>query len=100
MELEIEDLQIQFMVKNHHQSRAIHRVSFYIFKTMLQYKVEKFGGQLVMVNPYNTTQKCSRCGKVKTGDDKLKLKDRVYKCDCGLKRDRDLNAAVNILKSA
>lgn len=28
----------------------------------------------------------------------LKLKDRVYKCDCGLFIDRDLNASINLSK--
>ncbi|HBG7316032.1 TPA: transposase, partial [Clostridioides difficile] len=26
----------------------------------------------------------------------LKLKDRVYKCECGLSIDRDLNASINL----
>ena len=26
----------------------------------------------------------------------LKVSDRIYKCDCGLTMDRDLNAAINI----
>jgi len=28
----------------------------------------------------------------------MKLSDRVFKCDCGLVLDRDLNAAQNILR--
>ncbi len=26
----------------------------------------------------------------------LKLKDRIFKCECGLVLDRDLNAAINL----
>ncbi|MGO0881735.1 zinc ribbon domain-containing protein [Clostridioides difficile] len=26
----------------------------------------------------------------------LKLKDRIYKCSCGLSIDRDLNASINL----
>ncbi|HBI6999370.1 TPA: transposase, partial [Clostridium perfringens] len=36
---------------------------------------------------------CSQCGKVKKD---LKLKDRVYKCSCGLSIDRDLNGSINL----
>jgi len=43
-----------------------------------------------------TTKTCSRCGnKV----EKITIKDRVFVCpSCGLKIDRDLNSAVNMLK--
>ncbi|MBR5914800.1 MAG: transposase, partial [Selenomonadaceae bacterium] len=36
---------------------------------------------------------CSQCGKIKK---ELKLKDRIYRCECGLELDRDLNAAINL----
>ncbi|EOU1220926.1 transposase, partial [Clostridium perfringens] len=36
---------------------------------------------------------CSQCGKVKKD---LKLSDRIYKCNCGLTIDRDLNASINL----
>ena len=26
----------------------------------------------------------------------MKLSDRIYKCDCGLNIDRDINASINI----
>ncbi|TLX17301.1 hypothetical protein FFR93_05045 [Rhizobium sp. MHM7A] len=32
----------------------------------------------------------------KTGDDKLRLHNRTFRCDCGLVIDRDLNAAMNL----
>lgn len=44
-----------------------------------------------------TTQMCSSCGYKQ----KLELSQRVYECpECGMKLDRDINAAVNILKNA
>jgi transposase len=37
---------------------------------------------------------CSCCGNIKQD---LKLKDRIYICEkCGMKKDRDVNAAINI----
>ena len=43
-----------------------------------------------------TTQTCSKCGH----REKLELKDRVFECSgCGLSLDRDVNAALNVLKA-
>lgn len=51
--------------------------------------------KLMLVNPRNTSQICSNCGKpVPKG-----LSVRVHKCPhCGLVLDRDVNAAINILR--
>ncbi|AOY80275.1 transposase [Moorena producens JHB] len=49
------------------------------------------------VNPRNTSQNCSNCGKKVP----KKLKDRVHSCPhCGYVADRDVNAAINILNLA
>jgi putative transposase len=62
---------------------------------MLCYKAEGAGCKVVFVNPEGTTQQCSRCEMVVP----KKLWERVHSClNCGLTVDRDLNAAVNILK--
>ena len=48
----------------------------------------------MLVDPRNTSKKCSGCGNIKHD---LKLSDRTYHCEvCGLSMDRDLNAAINI----
>jgi len=41
-----------------------------------------------------TTQECFQCGKVH----KLSLSERMMECECGWKSDRDVNAALVILK--
>ncbi|HBT39778.1 MAG TPA: transposase, partial [Pseudothermotoga sp.] len=41
-----------------------------------------------------TTQECFICGK----KHRLSLSDRVIQCECGWRQDRDLNAALVILK--
>ena len=55
---------------------------------------------------YPSTQRCSRCGFVKTGDDKISLdgnmkhktKHNEYVCyECGAVMDRDENAVMNLL---
>jgi len=46
------------------------------------------------VNPWGTTQRCSRCGEIV----EKSLSDRIHACPyCGLVMDRDLNATLNIL---
>ena len=43
---------------------------------------------------YPSSKLCSCCGNIKKD---LKLKDRIYKCECcGLVIDRDLNASINL----
>ncbi|NEP79648.1 MAG: transposase [Okeania sp. SIO3B3] len=51
----------------------------------------------IAVNPKNTSQDCSNCGKKV----KKELKIRTHSCPhCGIVIDRDLNAAINIKNRA
>lgn len=46
---------------------------------------------------FASSKTCSQCG---TRKEDLKLSDRTYKCEhCGLSIDRDLNAAINLMKT-
>jgi putative transposase len=88
-----EKLQIRNMVKNHYLARSINDVSWGYFVQMLSYKVEKTGGQLIKVNPKNTSRTCSRCGAIQD----MPLSKREFKClSCGFVCHRDLNASINI----
>ncbi|WP_438319051.1 zinc ribbon domain-containing protein [Sporosarcina sp. FA9] len=58
------------------------------------YKAENAGKQVVLVNPYNTSQQCSNCLTIV----KKTLAERVHSCTCGYVADRDVNAARNILR--
>ena len=90
----IEDLNVKGMMKNKHLSDAIRKQGFYEFKRQLEYKCKFRGIKLVVADRfYPSSKTCSQCGKVKKD---LKLKDRVYKCSCGLSIDRDLNASINL----
>lgn len=74
-------------------AKQVYDVGWASFFNMLAYKAEEAGRVFVKVNPSGTTQNCSSCGiKVPKG-----LSVRVHDCACGLKIDRDLNAALNIL---
>jgi len=67
------------------------------FAQMLCYKAESAGGEVVFVNPANTTKTCSCCGNVQP----MPLWKRIYECsNCDYIGDRDVNAAKNILARA
>ena len=90
----IEDLNVKGMMKNKHLSKAIASQKFFEFKTKLMSKCKKNNIELRVVDRfYPSSKTCSNCGKVKKD---LKLSDRIYKCDCGLTIDRDLNASINL----
>lgn len=90
----IEDLNVKGMMKNKHLSDAIRKQCFYEFKRQLEYKCKFRGIELVVADRfYPSSNTCSQCGEIKKD---LKLKDRVYKCSCGLHIDRDLNASINL----
>lgn len=88
-----EDLNIQGMLRNHKLAKHISDASWNRLIQMTTYKAEWAGSEVRLVNPRNTSQKCSGCGEIvpKT------LADRIHCCPkCGLVLDRDLNAAKNI----
>ncbi|MDZ5036876.1 IS200/IS605 family element transposase accessory protein TnpB [Clostridium perfringens] len=90
----IEDLNVKGMMKNKHLSKAIASQKFFEFKTKLMSKCKQNDVELRIVDRfYPSSKTCSNCGKVKKD---LKLSDRIYKCDCGLAIDRDLNASINL----
>jgi len=91
-----EDLDIQDMLSDGKRviNRSIADVDWGQFVNCVSYEAENAGRSVVFVNPRGTTQECSGCGKVVPKD----LSIRVHDCPhCGLKIDRNLNAALNIL---
>ena len=90
----IEDLNVKGMLKNRHLSKAISKQNFYYFRLFLTQQCNKNNIELRVVDRWFPSSKtCNCCGQIKTD---LKLKDRVYKCDCGYIEDRDLNASYNL----
>jgi len=88
-----ENLNIKGMLRNHKLAKHISDCAWRKLIEYTTYKAEEAGVAVRLVNPKNTTQKCSGCGEVvpKT------LADRIHCCPhCGLEIDRDLNAAINI----
>jgi len=91
-----EDLDIQNMQKNnwHSMNKSIGDAAWGQFRQYTTYKAEYAGRTCVAVDPRNTTQMCSGCGQIVTKDLSVRIHDCPY---CGLKLDRDHNAALNIL---
>lgn len=75
-------------------NRGIMQNSFGELRTMLEYKADWYGGEVVAIDRYfPSTKLCSECGTV---TESKPLSVRYWKCDCGAKHDRDVNAARNI----
>lgn len=90
----MEKLQIRNMVKNRRLARSISDTLWGKILRMLEYKCRWRGGQLVLVDPKNTSKTCNACSAVK---DRLLLSERIFECEsCGFRFHRDLNAACNV----
>lgn len=105
----IEDLDVKAMQMSK-KAKNLHRSLFGRFRQFMEYKADKFNKELIIADRYYpSTQKCSNCGHVKTGDDKVTLqgnakhgtKHNEYICyECGFTADRDKNAVLNLLALA
>ena len=95
--ISIEDLNVKGMIKNHKLSKHIADASWGNFVTLLQYKCDWYGKELVKVNRfYPSSKSCYDCGWI---NQNLKLSDREWTCNsCGVIHDRDVNASRNVLK--
>ena len=102
----IEDLDVKSMQMSK-KAKNLHRSLFGKFRYQMEYKADKFGKTLILADRYYpSTQTCSNCRHVKTGDDKITLdgnkkygtRHNEYICyECGFKADRDWNAVMNLL---
>lgn len=94
----LETLGIQNMMKNHKLAKSISEVSWYQFKTLLEYKAGKEGKNVVSIGRFEPSSKLCTCG-YKNND--LTLADREWTCPmCNTHHDRDILAANNIKRFA
>ena len=90
-----EKLNVQGIAEEH--GRGTSDAGWCIFTDIISYKAEEAGCEVVFVNPNGTTKNCSRCGACVPKE----LWERQHDCpSCGLRIDRDKNAAINILMRA
>lgn len=92
----LEDLQINGMVRNRHLSKSILDAGWGYLKQRLADKAAEAGRQVALVHPSYTSKTCTSCGEYFSN---LSLADRWIECSCGLSIDRDVNAALNILRA-
>jgi len=95
----VEQLNVAGMLRNRHLARAVADTSMAELRRLLGYKTSWYGSKLFVADPWFPSSKtCSACGHVKA---KLGLAERSFVCDsCGLRADRDLNAALNLAQLA
>ena len=96
----VEDLDLKEMSKTKEELKLgifVNDLAFGTFLNQLKYKLEWLKKKLVKVDKYfPSSQLCSECGYRKTD---LLLKNKTWICpNCGVKHNRDHNAAVNIKK--
>ena len=93
----IEDLDVKGLKEKGHNTwlhRSIHDAAWAKFAFMLSYKAQSAGRKLILVDPRNTTQRCSNCGSIV----RKELSDRIHECPyCGFVADRDYNSSRNII---
>ena len=77
--------------------KKISDLAFGEFVRILKYQAEKFGVEVVEIDRFfASSQICSQCGEKNPEVKDLKI--RSWICPkCGIKHDRDRNAAKNIL---
>lgn len=87
----VEDINLQRMASNLHHGKVVEDQGFGMLRTMIAYK-----GHLYKVNPKNTSKTCHNCGKV---NESIVVGIEKWTCpSCGAIHDRDINAALNILR--
>lgn len=91
----LETLNVDGMLKNQNLAQAISDASWSTFVSMLEYKAEWNGVNVLRIGRFEPSSKtCSSCGKI---NKELKLSDRSWTCvRCRSTHDRDVNAAINI----
>jgi len=96
----MEDIQVKQLIGKSSRGlrMRLHDVAFHELRGIVEYQVEKYGKEVVFVDPRNSSKTCAKCGYVK---DDLTLNDRIFSCPkCGWTTDRDYNSALNHLRRA
>ncbi|MBR8157549.1 MULTISPECIES: RNA-guided endonuclease TnpB family protein [Burkholderia cepacia complex] len=83
-------------------AKSVYDASWSSFRNKLRYKAIAHGATFEEVDERSSTQSCSACGS-KDSTTRPKgiagLRVREWACsDCGVEHDRDINAALNILR--
>lgn len=94
----VEDLNIKGMMRNSRMSKSIGDAGWGMFFTMLKYKSEWQGKNILEIGRFAPSSKqCNICGVT---NNNLKLSDRIWTCENGHTLDRDTNASINVKRFA
>jgi putative transposase len=78
-------------------NRSIHDAGWGQLVTMILYKAESAGREVVLVEPHHTSQRCAECGH---RDASNRVSQAEFRCQrCGHLDHADRNAARNILRA-
>jgi len=90
----MEDLKVKKMQQNKELAKGISEVSWYQFRTMIEYKAQWYGKKLILIDPKHTSQRCNKCGHI---DKNNRLSQSKFVCQaCGHTDNADINASRNI----
>ena len=93
-----EELHIKGMIKNKKLARSIADVAWSNFISIVKYKAEWTGKNIITCNRFAPSSKSCSCGYINKS---MTLKDRVWQCPICLSiHDRDILAANNIKRFA
>lgn len=94
----LETLSSKNMMQNHKLAQALSDIAIGRFNTMINYKAEWYGKNILRIGRFEPSSKMCECGNIYK---ELKLSDRIWRCpSCGRTNQRDLLAANNIKKFA
>jgi IS605 OrfB family transposase len=95
------NLQPQQILHGTTRNTNVYDASPSTIKTMLEYKAKMLGVEYSEVSEAYTTQTCHCCGHQTGPKGQQDLSIRLWYCEhCGELHNRDVNAAINILKRA
>jgi putative transposase len=91
--ISIEDLNVRGLAKTK-LAKSVLDAGWGMFRSMLTYKADRADTHLIVIGRFFPSSKtCGACGLINAD---LTLSDREWTCPCGVRHDRDLNAARNI----
>lgn len=93
--LAVEKLNIKGLARSM-LAKSVHDASWGTFVSMIRYKAESAGCEVIEVDPRGTSQTCPECGTVAAKT----LAERMHRCSCGCVLDRDVAAATVVHQRA
>lgn len=88
---------LEGFTKENSENMVLKNWTYFQLQTMIKYKADKEGIKVIYIDPYHTSQTCSKCGH--HDKDNRQSQEKFVCTECGFDSNADYNAAVNIAKS-